>query len=48
MVKVYFKNGKILEGILTYESDTAIKVDSVGLPLSYFKDEINKIERVKH
>jgi len=47
IVKVYLKNGMVLTGKLLKDYRDYIKVERVGIALSYFKDEIEKIEIVK-
>jgi hypothetical protein len=45
-VKVYFKNGKVLEGKLLEENSKYIKLDHLGgVALTYFQDEIERIEK---
>ncbi len=46
MVRVYLKDGRVLEGKLIEEAKDYIKVDIVGIPLTYFKEQIEKFEKV--
>ena len=45
-VKVFFKDGKIVEGKLVEENDESIKIDSIGIPLSYYRSDIERIENL--
>ena len=47
VVKVYLINGIVLIGKLLEDTKNYIKVERVGIALSYFKDEIKKMEVVK-
>ncbi len=43
-VKVYLKNGSVIEGNLIEQKEDHIKVDTSGIPVTYFNEEIDKIE----
>ena len=43
-VKLYLKDGRVIEGRITEKTQDAVKVDSVGVPISYYKDDIQQIE----
>ena len=41
---LYLKNGKVLEGQIVEQNDTEVKIKTLGLTLTYYRDEIEKIE----
>ncbi len=44
-IRVYLKDGHVIEGKLLEETDARCQVQTGGVPLTYFKDEIQKTER---
>jgi hypothetical protein len=44
LVKVFLKDGKVAEGNLLELGEGFIKVDFQGIPITYYNDEINKVE----
>lgn len=40
------KNGKRVEGKIIEETDKAVKVEMAGIGVTYFKDEIDSVEKV--
>ncbi len=45
-VKVYLKNGSIVEGVLLERRSDSIRVETAGVGVTYFSEEISKIEEV--
>jgi hypothetical protein len=43
-VKLSLKNGKIVYGTLVQQSQNSVKIDSVGIGLTYYADEISRLE----
>ncbi|MBU2103004.1 MAG: hypothetical protein KKF80_06365, partial [Candidatus Omnitrophica bacterium] len=41
---IKFKNGKTVEGDITERDATSIKVDTSGIALTYYLDEIDSID----
>ena len=44
LTKVYLKNGSVIEGNIVERKDDYIKIDTSGIPVTYFKEEIDRIE----
>ncbi|MFH1359489.1 MAG: DUF2059 domain-containing protein [Candidatus Omnitrophota bacterium] len=42
---VYLKNGRKLEGTITQKTETAVKINVRGIDLTYYQDEIERIEQ---
>lgn len=43
-VKIYLKNGRMVEGRLIEKTDQYIKIDAYGVGVTYYQDEIAKVE----
>ena len=43
IVKVYLKSGQVIEGKLVERGDDHVKVDCVGVAVTYFNEEIDKV-----
>lgn len=41
---IYLKNGKRIEGQITERTDTEVKINTLGVTLTYYTDEIERIE----
>ncbi len=41
---VYLKNGSVIEGNIVERKDDYIKIDTAGILVTYFKEEIDRIE----
>ena len=44
-VKIYLKNGRIIQGKLVEQKDDHLKVDLEGVTVTFFKEEIDHIEK---
>ncbi len=44
-VKIELKSGKVVEGTLLEEKDDYIKVSNLGVEMTYWKDEIAKVDK---
>ena len=44
-VKVYLKSGNIIEGKIVGQDDHSVKIDTDGIPVTYFNEEISRIEK---
>lgn len=44
-VKIYLKNGRIIQGKLVEQKDDHLKVDLEGVTVTFFKEEIDRIEK---
>ncbi|MDD5019977.1 MAG: hypothetical protein PHH75_00340 [Candidatus Omnitrophica bacterium] len=44
-VRVHFKSGPVIEGRLVEERENDVRVESEGIILTYFKEEIAKVEK---
>lgn len=44
---ILLKNGKTVEGKIIERTDKYIKIDYVGVPITYYNDEIESISKVK-
>lgn len=44
-VKVYLKSGHTIEGTIIGQDDRSIKIDTDGVPVTYFNEEISRIEK---
>lgn len=45
-VKILLKSNDSVEGEVVEEAEDYVKVDTVGIPLTYFKDDIERIEQI--
>ncbi|MFH0941247.1 MAG: hypothetical protein V1840_05270 [Candidatus Omnitrophota bacterium] len=43
LIKVYLKSGQVIEGKLVEQGDDRVKVESNGIVVTYFNEEIDKI-----
>lgn len=46
IVKIIFKDGRVTEGRLLEENAESLSVDCAGIPITYYKDEIDSVERI--
>ncbi len=44
-VTVYLKSGNVIKGTVTEQTDAYVQVDCAGIPVTYFKEEIDHIEQ---
>ena len=44
-VRIYLKNGRIIQGKLVEQKDDHLKVDLEGVTVTFFKEEIDRIEK---
>ena len=43
-VKVYFKNGRVVEGKFIEQGSDFVKIDYEGVPMTYYSDEVERVE----
>jgi hypothetical protein len=43
--KVYLKNGRVVQGEIKEEKDNSVKIDLDGTVVTFFKEEIDRIEK---
>lgn len=45
-VKIYLKNRHVIQGKMIEQKDDSIKIDLEGTPVTFFKEEIDRIEKI--
>ena len=46
-IKLRLKNNNVIEGVLIEQGEDYLKVDSVGVPITYYNEEIQRVEALQ-